>query len=176
MSRARSQELTADRLRELFVYDADTGEFTRRVNVYRSAKAGQKSGYKGKRGYVFLRITYRLYTAHRLAWLYVRGEWPPRDLDHINGNPSDNRIANLRLATMSQNIANARLSTKNRSGAKGVTWARNEQKWKAQITVHGKCHHLGYFTNKGDAAEAYARAAADAFGAFARPAKLEVAA
>lgn len=165
---AKNGPLTLERLRELLIYDPATGEFTRRVDIYRKYRAGQKAGSRDRRGYVFLRIDYRPYTAHRLAWLYVYGVWPARDVDHIDGDCSNNRIANLRLATMSQNIANSKLSCRNKPGSKGVSWATNERKWKAQITFQSRNKHLGYFNSKEEAAACYREAATRLFGEFAR--------
>lgn len=108
--------------------------------------------------------------AHRLAWLYVYGEWPDAEIDHINGNTGDNRISNLRPATRAQNGANRGRQTNNASGVKGVCWHAQSGKWRAMIRISGKSRHLGLFNDIGAAAAAYARATVNRNGEFARTA------
>ena len=91
-----------------------------------------------------------------------------KDVDHINGNPLDNRKQNLRPATRSQNLSNKRFSERNTSGFRGVTWAKRERTWFAQIKVHGKCRHLGYFRDPIEAARAFDAAALKYRGEFAQ--------
>ena len=145
--------LTQERLKELMHYDADTGVFTRR-NTKRKARA--LNGNK----YCHCRIDGTLYKAHRLAWLYVYGVWPTYYIDHINRNCFDNRIVNLREATPSQNMQNRARRTGNSSGYLGIVWSQERKRWRARISVDGKQHWLGFFTDL-DAAVA-ARIAAEA--------------
>lgn len=93
--------------------------------------------------------------------------WPL--VDHINGNGLDNRRANLRPATPSQNTANARMPSDNTSGFKGVGWFARTGRWRAYITYQGRQKHLGYFDIAEEAALAYDAAARELFGEFARP-------
>ena len=95
MTTTKQDKLTAERLRERLHYDAGTGVFTRRVGSGH-ARTGEMAGSVHSTGYVRISIDGGKYTAHCLAWLYVHGVWPPDQIDHINGNRSDNRIANLR--------------------------------------------------------------------------------
>ena len=159
--------LTAEQLRGLLNYDRETGEFTRRVE-----RGGEPvcavAGYFDKDGYREIRVNGKAYKAHRLAWLYVHGEWPERNLDHIDVDPSNNRISNLRLATQSQNNANRGVQSNNTSGYKGVSWHPSAGKWCAHIQHNGKKKYLGLFTYPEGAYEAYKRAANDLFGEFAR--------
>ena len=92
--------------------------------------------------------------AHRLAWFYVYGAWPNGDLDHINGDKLDNRIANLREATRKQNMQNVRQHKHNTSGVKGVAWHSQRNKWRAYIFVDYRQIHLGLFDTKEAAAAA----------------------
>jgi hypothetical protein len=121
-------------------------------------------------GYCTLRVAGTIYSAHRLAWFYVHGEWPPKGIqvDHINRDPSDNRLANLRLATQAQNNANSAMRHRNKAGLKGVVFYPMTSRWKASITIKGRGKHLGYFATKEEAHEAYKKAAQHAHGEFAR--------
>jgi hypothetical protein len=165
---SKEEFLTAEALRELLAYDPETGEFVWLKSPRNSVPKGAVAGSLNGRGYTCITALGKVYRAHRLAWLHVYGSWPADDIDHINGEPTDNRIANLREATRSQNQANSRIRKDNSSGSKGVIWERRRQKWEAQIRVNGKRRHLGYFTCKEEAARAYAAAAKQAFGEFAR--------
>jgi hypothetical protein len=155
--------ITAERLREALHYDPETGSFTWRINR-RAIRAGNAAGTKKSNGYIQIRIDQKTYLAHRLAWLYMTGDWPPHTIDHSNTDVSDNRFRNLREATQSQNNGNANLTKKNTSGRKGVSWKKSRGKWVASI--HQK--HIGIFENLDDAAKAYAKAAQEYFGEFAR--------
>ena len=112
-------------------------------------------------------IDKRPYLAHRLAWLYVMGEFPKNDIDHVDTNGCNNKISNLRLATKSQNGANSKLPKNNTSGYKGVTWAKRNKKWMAQIMVDRKHVCLGFFHDPKLAYEAYKKASREYFGEFA---------
>ena len=158
--------LTADRLRELLRYDADTGLFVWLVCTSNRARIGSVAGRSRHDGYRIIGVDGRYYLAHRLAWLYVRGSWPPDHLDHIDGDPSNNRIANLREASPLQNRANARIRRDSGSGFKGVRKEWN--RWSARITIDRKEIHLGAFATPEEAYAAYCRAAEKARGRFAR--------
>lgn len=162
--------ITAELVRGLFDYDKTTGVMFRRgpLPSRSRAKLGVPAGWIDTRGYRIVNISGKNYQVHRLAWLYTYGEWPAGDLDHINGDPLDNRIANLRLATASQNQGNARLRRDNTSGFKGVTYNPDTQKWIAQIKCRGKQHQLGYFASPEEAHAAYINAAKRLYGEFAR--------
>lgn len=139
--------ITQKRLRELFLYDAETGIFTRRVSVGRHGrhKAHVVAGTRQNHGYVVMCVDGRRYMAHRLAWLYMYGEWPSCDIDHLNGVRNDNRLANLRLATRAQNMQNVRHHKHNTSGYKGVSWMPSRRKWRAYIFVDYKQRHIGLY-------------------------------
>lgn len=159
--------ITQGCLKELLHYDPETGVFTWVAPSGRRAKIGDVAGWASGRGYLGIRINRRAYYAHRLAWLYVHGAWPAQDIDHVNGVRSDNRLANLREATRSQNLANTR---PRRSAPKGTWLHRETGKWCAAITVNGRLRHLGLFASRDDAHAAYAAAANQHFGEFARTA------
>lgn len=162
--------LRSERVRELLDYDPDTGVFVW-ARDYSSRRKGAVAGHvSATNGAVEIRIDRRPYLAHRLAWLLIYGVWPKLFIDHANGDPSDNRIANLRQATVSQNAANKRRPATNSSGYKGVCWNKSSKKWQAGIKVNGRSFHLGLFATPEDAHEAYLTAAVHHFGEFARAA------
>ena len=152
--------LTADRVRELLHYDPTTGLFTWLVTRGRTAKVGGAAGnMNGVSGYVAIGVDGRYYRAHRLAWLYVNGEWPVSELDHINGGPSDNRLVNLSETTRSGNMQNQRRNrSDNAAGLIGVGWREKKKIWRARITLNGKQMHLGEFKSPQLAHEAYLEA------------------
>lgn len=155
----------------MFSYSEDDGVFIRIINSS-NTKIGDVAGYVNELGYCIISVKNKLFSAHRLAWTYVHGEIPDEmEVDHINGNPSDNRIENLRLATRLQNAANRKMHKNNLSGFKGVyldSRRKNVKQWRASIVVQKKKHSLGIFSSPEDAHEAYKKAAEKYFGEFAR--------
>ena len=144
------------RLRELLDYDAETGRFVWR-QANKRVKGGTVAGYVGNDGYVRIRASGTRFLAHRLAWFYVHGTWPSGEIDHINGDRSDNRIANLRDVSRLTNRQNMRRAqADNRSGLLGVSLTNN--RCKASIRSGGKNHHLGYFASPEAAHAAYVAA------------------
>lgn len=147
--------LTAKRLREVLKYDPSTGDFTWLV-ASRNTKVGTRAGYFGG-SYVQIGVDGKLYLAHRLAWLFVHGDWP-HEIDHANGQRHDNRLANLRLCTRSENNQNLGIRADNKSGFRGVWWNRANRCWSSQITIAGKRHNVGNFPAAEDAYAAYLKA------------------
>jgi hypothetical protein len=132
-----TQELT----HRLFEYR--DGELYWKVSVG-SVKAGAKAGTLKQPGYFKTRIDGKFYLNHRLIFLMHHGHLPEY-LDHIDNNPSNNRIENLRAATLTENKYNSKLSKNNTSGVKGVSWYKAENNWRVKIYVNGKQKHFGYF-------------------------------
>lgn len=161
--------LTPEILRDLLEYDPETGVFVWRV--YRSYKArkDQVAGRLSKRGYRRIRVRCSIFYAHQLAWLYMYGCWPPAgQLDHKNLNRDDNRIANLREATNSQNKMNSGIRKDSQSGYRGVTEDKRTGRWRSYICMSGKRQWLGYFGRIEDAIDARTKAAKNAYGEFFR--------
>ena len=160
--------LTADILRERLYYDPETGLFTwvSKKSPKSRVKVGTTAGTIESYGYRIIKLYGKIYKAHRLAWLYMTGEWPAELIDHINGNRSDNRWGNLREATPAQNVMN--MKPVGASGAKGVCWHKKDKKWQAAIRHRGTTLYLGQFNSRDEAARVYAVAARDLFGEFAR--------
>ena len=148
------------RVKELFYYDENTGIFTRKIATGRHGrhKKGLVAGAKNNRGYVILSIDSKRYVAHKIAWLYVYGYIPKQDLDHINRVKNDNRIANLRLATRSENMQNVVRNKKNTSTQKGVSWMPQRKKWRAYINKDYKQIYIGLFDSFEEAVSAYKEA------------------
>ena len=139
--------LTQDRLKELLSYDPDSGDFTRLINR-RSFKKGSVAGGLVSQGYIQIKIDGRKYLAHRLAFLYMTGSFPPNHTDHINGITDDNHWLNLRSATCGENMKNQKKRRDNKSGFVGVNWDDHTKKWRSQIQVDGKRIQLGLFISK----------------------------
>lgn len=159
------------RLQELLEYNPSTGEFFWKVS-FNNVKTGDRAGSVYTNGYRYIQVDGQDYRAGRLAWFFVTGEDPDVFVDHKNQVRDDNRFINLRLATNSQNQANAFWRT-NTSGIKGVCWQQSRQKWIAQITVDGKRRNLGRFDSILEAAYVYKAAALEAWGEHARVASDE---
>jgi HNH endonuclease/AP2 domain len=151
-------DLSADQLRAIVTYDAETGQFTRNGRTVGSRSLGYK----------VIKLNGTLYRAHRLAWLYSYGEWPSEHLDHVNGDGEDNRLSNLRAATRSQNMANVKRSSRNSSGFKGVSFHRATGKWRVKLQKDRRYFHVGLFCEQQAAHAAYLKAAANLFGEYAR--------
>lgn len=156
--------LTAEIVRELLDYDPLTGILTwkRRDQKWFSREADWKrwnTVFAGKEalpcsgpgGYKTGAILNKSQYAHRIAFLHYHGYMPP-EVDHLNGDTLDNRIANLRGTTRAENARNSKRSAANMSGFSGVGFARN--KWRARAHKDGKEFHIGYFDSKEEAAAA----------------------
>lgn len=156
-----------DRVRQLFQYSPETGEFVVVVSTG-TRYAGTLAGTTNSNGYRQISVDGRVWLAHRLAWLCLTGEWPEKQIDHIDGNKTNNSAANLRLSTGSQNCANRGCQSNSKSGIKGVWFVPKDNAWTAMIRTKRKGYHLGYFGTPEEASAAYAEAAKNMFGEFAR--------
>lgn len=153
--------LSADALKSRLSYDPETG-------VFRRLSTGRKAGTVRPNGYIQIGVDGKLYRAHRLAWLLVHGHFPESDIDHINRDRADNRIANLRLATRSENMCNRSIAANNSSGVTGVCWDASREKWLVQIKRKGAPQkNLGRYATLEEAAAVRANAEQRFFGAYA---------
>jgi len=151
-------------LKELLHYDPETGVFTWNVDRQR-VKAGSEAGQVKVDGYRHIKISGKVFRAHRLAFLYITGAWPDQEVDHINGEKLDNRWCNLRDVSRKTNEQNARKPMHhNKSGFLGVSPYKHKHrpnrkpKWKAQIRFNGKKKHIGYYDTPEEAHDAYLKA------------------
>lgn len=152
-------------LKKLLAYDAETGVFTWIVKPSWGVNVGGRAGYTADSGYRSIAIDGTAYKEHRLAWLYVTGEIPEFDIDHINGARDDNRFLNLRLASRLENMQNVSVSKANSTGFVGTCFITAKQKWAAYITVTRRRIHLGHFDSLDDAVNAR-RAAKQKYHSF----------
>jgi hypothetical protein len=150
-------DLNAQRLRELLDYDPGTGVFVWRMKKAR-ASAGDVAGFSTSHGYFAIKVDGHRCYAHRLAWLYVYGEWPVDHVDHINGNGEDNRICNLRDVPRTINAQNMRRAHADSRHSKllGVSSSHSlKNPWAAHISINGKLRHLGHYPTQELAHAAY---------------------
>lgn len=152
--------LTAQRLREVLHYDAEMGVFTRKVRTAQRHQVGDRADFLitsgGQAGYRRVSIDSQRYLAHRVAWLYVYGQWPEHDIDHKDGDRSNNRITNLRDVVNQVNRENMRCArSDNKSGWLGVHLHDDGIRWRARIQVRGRSRHIGLYETPEDAYAAY---------------------
>tara|TARA_R110000787_G_scaffold198918_2_gene309980 strand:+ start:662 stop:1153 length:492 start_codon:yes stop_codon:yes gene_type:complete len=140
------------KLKELFIYNKDSGIFTRIVSTACNNKVGDVVGSLDN-GYLRVKVDGKNYRLHRLAFLYVTGEMP-EEVDHLNHVRSDNRWVNLREASDIENSRNKSISKSNTSGVIGVFWAKDRNRWRSQIMVDNKTIWLGQFAEFSDAVNA----------------------
>lgn len=145
--------ITSAGLKEVLHYHPETGIFTWNVQPHKRIALGSRAGCLKANGYIYIKIDGKAYLAHRLAWLYVNGEWPVNEIDHVNVVSSDNRIENLRGATSSENKHNKLISQITVSGFLGV--CRKGKRWQAQIELASKKHYIGLFDTPEEASAAY---------------------
>lgn len=168
-------------LKEQIHYDPFSGHFfwLPHTHAFKMAKTQNRliNGLalmrtKGNHGYFYTRVGGKSFLLHRLAWLIMNGSFPQKwkQIDHANGDPTDNRFCNLRLATRSQNQMNRGpdRTRSNRGKYKGVWWHKRRSLWRVAIRANGKVTHLGFFKTQEEAARAYDAMAKEHHGEFAR--------
>lgn len=180
-----SQDLPSpELLRKLLRYEPDTGKLFWKVrtpdlfmdkpnsaewlcSAWNKKYANKETFLKKTRtGYRASAISKRQFLAHRVAWAIFYNEWPSQNIDHINNNPEDNRIENLRQATQQENCWNKRVRSDSGCGYKGVGWNKKTKTWFARIQVGAHRKYLGSFESAEEAHKAYCQAAKEIYGQF----------
>ena len=178
MNEKLSNDITPEEVRKLLRYDPETGQLFWRprepsmfsptakrtaehVCANWNARYANKLAFTARSvaGYKTGSIFNRNYYAHRVAWAIIHGSWPECEIDHINGDPSDNRLSNIRSASRAQNERNKGFRKNNTSGFQGVSLHSQMNKWVASITVDRVQKYLGVFDTAAEAHEAYRSAA-----------------
>lgn len=151
--------LTAARLRELLHYDPETGVFTRLTRSAWNVVRGSNAGTVTRQGYIQISVDGRSYLAHRLAILFVRGEFPECEVDHIDGVKSNNALLNIRCVDLFVNHQNIRSAHKdNKTGFLGVSFRKDVGKFSANIYSNSRNVPLGWFETPQEAHAAYVEA------------------
>lgn len=169
--------LPCEKLHRMFYIDPDTWDLVWRAS--HGSKRRLPAGLACRtltrpNGYLQVNLGFGIggVRVHEIIWCMVTGDWPDLEIDHVDLNKTHNRVpTNLRLATKHDQSGNVGLRKDNQSGVKGVRWYPKLNKWNANIGMNGRMKNLGYFERKEDAADAYAKAAREHFGEFAREAK-----
>lgn len=165
LKRTRKHETseTLDHFKSFLSYDPDSGNLTYKDTRFSNKEIGQVVGYEDA-GYLRLWSMSRAWFCHRVAWALYYGEWPSGTIDHINGNPLDNRVSNLRVCSSAENM-------KNRPAYSGKIFKgvyKTKSGWRSQIVSGGKVYWVGGFKCLGQALKAYDKKAKELHGKYAR--------
>ena len=144
-------------IRQVLEYNKETGKFMWKVRVNSKVPSGANAGTPQNNGYILITIQTKKHLAHRLAWFFEYGEFPNGPIDHINGVRTDNRIANLRVVTVSENLQNQR-KPQGKNPYLGVSVVKGTPYWQAHIAANGKQKNLGRFKTPEEARDAYIEA------------------
>ena len=152
--------ISAERVSQLLHYDEETGLLTWKVAQSRRVKVGHVAGCVKKRSpasgpsYRYVKIDGRTYAAHRIAWLFITGTMPSWEIDHIDGDGTNNRKNNLRDVRHVENCRNQKFRSTNKTGVMGVEWDAERHMWRATIKVNGRRRHIGRYDRFEDAVNA----------------------
>jgi len=145
--------VTQELLQETFSYD--NGNLYWKIVRCSKLKIGQKAGWVGKKGYLYVRVNYKAYAIHRLIWILHNGDIKNNYIiDHIDRDILNNKIENLRLATCSQNNQNSSKRTTNKSGYKNIYWSNSRSRWMVRCNVEGRSKGGGSYILLDDAVKA----------------------
>lgn len=142
---AKASQVTKAILQDILHYDPDTGIFTWKISTARRIHVGDTAGHIRPDGYGVITLKGVRYLSHRLAFLYMTGEFPANTVDHIDGNTGNNSWSNLRDVEHTENCKNQKRAKNNTSGVIGVNWHSRYKKWTAFISIHGVYKFIGSF-------------------------------
>lgn len=157
---------TIEELRSVFRYEPDTGNMFWLISPQNRLAPGSQAGTRKSCGYLYVAYKRKSYSFHRLAWALTHGEWP-LVVDHADGDPTNNRLANLRNTNWANNVRNRKVNKTSRSGVKGVRKRTDSSSFTAAIRDGNKLRHLGTFKTVEEAHAAYKAAAIRLHGEFA---------
>ena len=163
----QEQKVTGTTIAIFLDYDPQTGKFSRKLKTGPHSYPGEEITHLNDEGYVVVTMMGARLRAHRIAWAWMTGKWPENDIDHINGDRTDNRFSNLRQATRSQNLQNSGLRPTNKTGQTGVHFCHQRKKYVAQIRVNKATFPLGRFQTLEAAIAARKLAEKKFYGEFA---------
>jgi len=158
---------TQEEIHKYFIYIPETGVFLNRITRSNQAKEGHQSGCVDQTGYIYIYFKMTRLLAHRMAWMYMYGIEPDGQIDHINGDRTDNRIANLRVSTAHQNARNRGLSKNSSTGFKNISWNAERGSWEVSIKMNGKKAFFKRFKILQEAQRAAISAREELHGEFA---------
>lgn len=164
--RKRYKHLVIGDVKRRLDYNPDTGIFRWKISPIKRILPGTIAGTENHDGYRNIEINYIKYAEHRLAWLFMTGEWPDEDIDHVNRIRNDNRWVNLRSAKEVQQHYNKKYKPNKTAGIRGVSLHKPTNRWRARINIDGKTQYLGYFETKEEAQKVYITKAKEIFGEF----------
>jgi len=145
-------DLTVERARECFHYNPVTGLVVWKIRLANKVRPGDRAGTPdGRQGRFFVGVDGKHYLLHRVIWLLVYGSFPANTVDHIDGDPSNNKLTNLRAATSSEQMKNLKRCRRNKSGCCGVSWDKVKGRWVSQISSGGRAYNLGRYKEYFDA-------------------------
>lgn len=161
-------KINIDTINEYLSYDQETGEIKWKKPPHHLIKPGDNAGFFEPRGYLVIQFKKTFFKGHRIAWAIVNNEFPSGEIDHIDGNPSNNKISNLRVVDRSKNQMNRRISTNNKSGIKGVHFCKSKQKWISRISCGKSRIHIGQFDSFDEAFQKRKEIEKNLHGQYAR--------
>jgi len=154
MNTLKKKKLTQKRLKELLDYNPTTGDWFWKIKSNHFINIGDRAGYTGKNGYRYIGVLGTNYKSARLAYLFIEGYMPEKEVDHEDQNPLNEKWENLRHISHQCNMRNIKIYSHNTSGVTGVCWNTRANKWMAHITISNKLKHGGVFNLFSDAVAA----------------------